>query len=164
MAIDFETANRYRDSACAVGMVRVDDGVVTGRRSWLIRPKQSFFEFTHIHGITLADVMDSPSFDQVWAECGELLGGAEFLAAHNASFDRSVLQACCLSFHLPVPRAPFLCSMAAARQIWNLRPTRLSDVCAFLNLRLKHHDALSDADACAQIMLAAARHAHSRRV
>lgn len=32
VAIDFETADRFRDSACAVGMVRVENCIVLGFR------------------------------------------------------------------------------------------------------------------------------------
>ena len=42
-----------------------------------------------------------------------------------------------------------------ARRAWNIRPTKLSDVCRKLGIALNHHEALSDAMACAQIVLAA---------
>jgi DNA polymerase III epsilon subunit-like protein len=42
-----------------------------------------------------------------------------------------------------------------SRRAWNIRPTRLSDVCNALDIALNHHEALSDANACAQIVLAA---------
>ena len=84
-----------------------------------------------------------------------LLAGAEFLAAHNASFDRSVLNACCASARLTVPEIPFLCTVKLSRSTWDLYPTKLPDVCRHLGLSLKHHDAASDAEACAKIILAA---------
>jgi DNA polymerase-3 subunit epsilon len=42
-----------------------------------------------------------------------------------------------------------------SRRTWNIRPTKLSDVCRKLKIALNHHEALSDAMACAQIVLAA---------
>lgn len=39
-AIDFETANSYRGSPCAVGLVRVRDGVSVAERRWLMRPPE----------------------------------------------------------------------------------------------------------------------------
>jgi DNA polymerase-3 subunit epsilon len=45
--------------------------------------------------------------------------------------------------------------MQVARQTWGVRPTKLPDVCRFLGIPLKHHDALSDAEAAARIVLAA---------
>jgi DNA polymerase-3 subunit epsilon len=47
--------------------------------------------------------------------------------------------------------------MQMARAVWNVRPTTLPDVCRFLGIALNHHDALSDAEACARIMIAAKR-------
>jgi DNA polymerase-3 subunit epsilon len=44
-----------------------------------------------------------------------------------------------------------------SRRVWNIHPTKLSDVCAKLRIALNHHEALSDAMACAKIVLAAAR-------
>ena len=52
-AIDFETANEFeRASACAVAVVRIEDGRLAARHSWLINP-QTRFSATCIavHGI-----------------------------------------------------------------------------------------------------------------
>ena len=99
---------------------------------------------------------DASPFAQVWTEIRELLRGVDFLAAHNAAFDRSVLQACCLSARLDPPPLPFECTVRHARRRWGIRPTTLPDVCRALDIPLgRHHDALSDAEACAQIMMAA---------
>ncbi|NNN06310.1 MAG: hypothetical protein HKL90_10460 [Elusimicrobia bacterium] len=49
-----------------------------------------------------------------------------------------------------------------ARKAWAIRPTKLPDVCRHLGLKLSHHDALSDAEACANIVLAAAKDGTTR--
>ena len=157
-AIDFETADHGPDSACAVAIVRVEGSQITERAVRLIRPPRREFAFTHIHGISWSDVRDEPAFREVWPALVPLLEGVAFLAAHNASFDRRVLQACCAVAEVPVPLAPFRCTVQIARKAWNLRPTRLPDVCAHLGIPLVHHDAASDAEACACIVLAAGAH------
>ena len=53
------------------------------------------------------------------------------------------------------PSLPFRCTVQLSRQTWSIFPTKLSDVCRELGIALNHHEALSDATACAQIMLAA---------
>src|SRR4030095_6557302 len=93
VAIDFETADMGRDSACAVGVVRVERDRIVRRESRLIRPPRREFVFSYIHGITWEHVAEAPPFVQVWDELRSLLDGADFLAAHNAPFDKSVLQA-----------------------------------------------------------------------
>lgn len=155
VAIDFETAAYARDSACSVGMVVVVDGAIARKEHFLIRPPAREFAFTHIHGITWQDVRDAPGFGALWPRLRGLLEGADFLAAHNAGFDRGVLGACCLTSGLESPELPFVCTVQLARRQWNIRPTRLPNVCAELGITLRHHDALSDAEACARIVMAA---------
>ena len=154
-AIDFETADPGRDSACALAVVRVEKGAIVRRESRLIRPPRRAFAFTHIHGISWSDVSGAPSFGEVWEGLRELVEGVSFLAAHNAAFDRSVMAACCASARLAPPALPFECTVRLARRLWGIRPTTLPDVCRVLGLPLRHHDALSDAEACAGIILAA---------
>jgi DNA polymerase-3 subunit epsilon len=84
-----------------------------------------------------------------------LLDGARQLVAHNASFDRNVLRACCDAAGLETPALPFLCTVQVARRTWSLRPANLPAVCRFLDIPLNHHDALSDAEAAARIVIAA---------
>jgi DNA polymerase III epsilon subunit-like protein len=59
-AIDFETANTYANSACAVGLVRVERGRVVDRAYHLIRPPFERFEFTYLHGIDWDGVRGDP--------------------------------------------------------------------------------------------------------
>ena len=94
-AIDFETANRFRDSVCAIGAVRVERGKVVERYYRLVRPWTQRFEYTPLHGIAWSDVRAAPTFDRVWPELRWLLRGVDFVVAHNASFDMAVLAACC---------------------------------------------------------------------
>jgi DNA polymerase-3 subunit epsilon len=158
VAIDFETADYGRDSACAVGLVRVEGGEIMDRRAWLIRPPRRHFVFTYIHGITWPMVACQPEFSGVWPEAARMLAGADFLVAHNESFDRGVLTACCASAGLAPPPLPFQCSMRMARHVLGIRPSRLDNVCKVLGIELRHHDALSDAEASARIALAAMAH------
>ena len=157
IALDFETADRYRDSACSIGVVRVEGERITARAHHFIQPPRALFENTGIHGISWARVMREPRFGDVWRKVTPLLEGAEFIAAHNASFDRSVLKACCGAAGIEPPPHRFECTVKIARERWKIRPTTLPDVCARLGLALRHHDALSDAEACAGIVLAARR-------
>jgi len=155
VAIDFETSAYDKNSACSVGMVRVEGGRVVAREVRLIRPPQRQIRFTEIHGITWNDVQDQPRFGAVWSELSPMLAGVEFLAAHNASFDRSVLYASCDAAGMERPNLDWECSMKLARSAWNLRPTKLSDVALHIGFRLDHHEALSDAECCAAAIVAA---------
>jgi DNA polymerase III subunit epsilon len=155
VAIDFETASYRADSACAVGLVKVANGEIVDTAVRLIRPPTRAFAFTHIHGLTWSDVAESDDFGKLWPRLEPFLDGAEFFAAHNASFDRRVLHACCQTYGIAAPALPFRCTVQISRRAWNIYPTKLSDVCRELAIALNHHEALSDAMACAQIVLAA---------
>lgn len=166
VAIDFETADRGQDSACSVGLVRVERGVVVQTAVQLIQPPRiesgdlftpapAEFEFTRIHGIRPHMVADQPTFGQAWPKLAPILDGAHFLAAHNAPFDSGVLTACCEAAGLPKPAHRFICTVRLAREVWKIYPTKLPNVCEKLGIGLNHHEALSDALACAQIVIAA---------
>ncbi|MBX9582635.1 MAG: 3'-5' exonuclease [Gemmataceae bacterium] len=155
VAIDFETADPGPDSACAVGLVRVEGRHVVHREKVLIRPPRPRVLYTAIHGITWGMVKDAPAFGEVWPQLLPLLDGAAVLAAHNAPFDRRVLEACCWSAGLPPPDVPFLCTVRLARRRWGLTPNNLPAVCRRLGIGLVHHDPVSDAEACARIVIAA---------
>lgn len=154
-AIDFETANYNPDSACAVGLVVVKGSRIVRREHHVIRPPDRQFVFTYLHGIAWEDVRDAPTFAELWPALRALIADADFLAAHNASFDQRVLESCCRTHRLRRPSHPFLCTVKLARTLWGVYPTKLPDVCRHLKIPLQHHKADSDAEASARIVIAA---------
>src|SRR5436305_897604 len=116
VAIDFETADHGPDSACAVGLVRVEGLKVVRREVVLIRPPRPRIVFSYIHGITWEMVASAPAFAEAWPALAPVLEGASFLAAHNAPFDRRVLAACCEAAGLSAPVLPFTCTVQLARR------------------------------------------------
>ncbi len=70
VALDRETANRARGSACAVGVVRVVNSGVADTWSTLIQPPERFATFdarnTQVHGLGADDVADAQRFADVW--------------------------------------------------------------------------------------------------
>jgi DNA polymerase-3 subunit epsilon len=157
-AIDFETANHQPQSACQLGAVVVRQGQVVARHCWLIRPRPLQFNRRNIevHGITPTDVRDAADFGQLWREMQEAFAN-QVLVAHNARFDLGVLRACLTFYQLPVPDLQFTCTRAIARAAWpNQAGYGLRAIADRLGIVFRHHDALEDADACAQVLLAAA--------
>ena len=153
IAIDFETADYGRDSACAVGLARVEGGRVAGTAYRLIRPPPSDMRFTDIHGITWEDVENEPLFGEVWPGLAGFFDGIDFITAHNAPFDKSVLYACCAAAGLGAPPHTFVCTVKLSKTEPGMKPATLLHVCHHLSIPLKHHNALSDAEACAKIMI-----------
>lgn len=154
VALDFETANHDRSSVCAMSLVRVFRGRIVRRFSTLVKPDTTDFRHRRIHGIGAKDVANAPSFPTAWRKAQRLLRGTKFLVAHNAGFDRSVLRAACERAGLPMPTQPFRCTVKEARRAWtDLDNHKLPTLADYLGLDLQHHDAQSDALACANIML-----------
>lgn len=151
VAIDFETADYGADSACALGIASIEDGVITRAESRLIRPPRQKFVFTYIHGITWNDVKNEAEFGDVWHGFRDHWIDADYLIAHNAPFDRKVLFTCCAVAGLDMPPTPFVCTVRVARTHWKFKPANLAYVSGQLGIALKHHDAGSDAHACASI-------------
>ncbi len=161
VAIDFETANERRCSPCALGVAVVQNGEITKKKSWLIRPKELYFNpfNVQIHGITQQDVKNEPELPDLWREIAPYLEG-QFILAHNASFDMSVLRHTLAAYHLPFPGLSYCCTCMIAKSAWPELPSfRLDVVSRRLDIQFAHHDALEDAVACAKVALHAAEKA-----
>ena len=157
VAIDFETANSFRGSPCAVGLARVRGGVVVRTASSLMRPPDGYDHFAYwnvrVHGITADKVKDAPAFVDLWPSVLDFIGG-DTVVAHNASFDLSVIrEACTVSGH-PWPSMRYACTLELARKLYNLPKYSLPFVIEAAGLSLDdHHEAGADALAAAQVML-----------
>ena len=157
-AIDFETACHNQASACAVGLARVRAGEVMETFYSLIKPPKGMEIlpfFTGIHHITMKQVAGAPSFSELWPSLSAFIG-SDLLVAHNSPFDRGVLTAVLYHYGLKAAAPKFECSCHLARRAWpSLENHKLDTVSRYLGIELDHHEALSDAVACARIYVAA---------
>ncbi len=156
-ALDFETANEGRDSACAIGLVVVENGSIVERKEMLIRPPSSYFHPLNvsIHGIRWREVRDQPTFEERWSAIAAYVGGRT-VVSHNAAFDMSVLRSALDRYGISYPHLGYGCTLVMARRLWpRLESHRLDAVARRLGIEFKHHDALEDARACALIALRA---------
>jgi DNA polymerase-3 subunit epsilon len=174
VAIDFETATW--GAACAVGIAHFENGEKIDERYTLINPQISArrwdFGAIRIHGIRPDDVVDAPTFADIWPELIHY-AACYPLIAHNANFDMGVLRSEIERASLPAPTISYGCSMQLARRAWPKRRKReveegtvaeiiaspenhkLSTLSEFLAIELDHHNALSDAIACGEITVQA---------
>lgn len=160
-AIDFETANSSSASACSVGLVKVRDGKVVDKAGWLIRPPlghDAFLEWnTRIHGIHAADVLEAQYWSEQLPDLLEFADG-DHLVAHNAGFDMGVIAGACAASRVPTPSFRYLCSLQIARKTYSLDSYRLPVAAMAAGFEdFDHHNALADAEACAAIIVHAAK-------
>ena len=160
VAIDVETANNHPSSICAIGAVRVQDGVITDRFYELVKPEPEYYfrYFTEsIHGIDRAMTENSPTFDVVWRKLHPLIGNLP-LVAHNKAFDEKCIRAAFRVYQMDYPDYPFLCTLQTARR--KIPRTlcasfSLPSLCDFLGIPFhNHHCAIDDAEGCAKIAMA----------
>ncbi|MEU4768159.1 exonuclease domain-containing protein [Actinosynnema sp. NPDC023794] len=160
VAVDFETANWSRGSACAVGMTLVEDGVVTDRFSTYVQPpgEGGFHPYhTSLHGITAEMVRHAPEWPQALRQILDFADGRT-LVAHNAAFDMGVIRDACTASSVPWPELSYACTLVVSRLTWQLLTYRLPFVADAAGVAMgAHHDAQVDADTAAHIMLAAMR-------
>jgi DNA polymerase-3 subunit epsilon len=160
-AIDFETAGPSAASACSVGVVVVEDGVVVERVGWLIRPPAGHDVFSEwnirIHGITPDRVLDAAGWADQMADLLQAIGERP-VVAHNARFDMGVMRAACFVSGVATPPLDYFCSLLVARRTYTLPSYRLPVAASAAGFSdFPHHDALADAEACAAIVVHAAQ-------
>ncbi|NKX50351.1 exonuclease [Arthrobacter deserti] len=156
-AIDFETANGFRGSACSVGLSRVRDGRIVAEASWLVRPPSGYDRFdprnVRIHGITEEMVAGKPRFGEVFADIADFIG-SDLLVAHNAAFDLGVIRSGLEVSELAGPAYDYACTVVLSRRSYSLVSYSLPFVAEAAGVPLQHHhDAVEDARACAGIMI-----------
>ena len=160
VAIDFETANKYANSACSLAVVTVENGQITKRGYSLIKPPFMQFdeECIAIHEILPKDVMDKPTFDKLWPAIYEKHLKGKLVIAHNAKFDIGVLRATLDHYNIEWPELDYTCTVKISKRVWpDLQNHKLNTLAAYLGYEFKHHYALDDAEICAQVAIAAAK-------
>jgi DNA polymerase-3 subunit epsilon len=160
-AIDFETANSSSASACSVGLVKVRGGRVVDKAGWLIHPPIGYDEFTEwntrIHGIIASDVADAALWREQLPDLVAFADG-DILIAHNAGFDMGVISGACAASFVETPPFRYACSLQIARKTYHLDSYRLPVAAMAAGFEdFDHHQALADAEACAAIIVHAAK-------
>jgi len=73
IAIDFETGNPKRVSACALGWAKVTEGEIVDTKGYLIKPVGGHAEFqSKIHGIKECHTCTKPEFWELFAEIQDM--------------------------------------------------------------------------------------------
>lgn len=145
-AIDFETAQGYRWSICQVGLIRVENGIVIRELDILVQPPNNYYwdRFTDIHGISSKDTLKSPTFNDIWHQIEPYIKNQNVIAHNGFSFDFPVLSKTLEYYGLPSPEYNKFCT-------YKIYKSNLADLCQEHKIPLNHHDALSDARACATL-------------
>lgn len=157
IAIDFEIANNDLSSACSLGIVFVEGNRIVDEKYYLIQPPTLVMDdrMSKVHGLTIEDVKDAYRFNDIWNEIQHYFHDS-LVIAHNAQFDMSVLKSCLVEYSLEIPKFHYTCSIPISSHA-----CRDMGISGSLKARTKwfgiqldhHHNALSDARACAELVI-----------
>ena len=148
-AIDFETAYGTGGyGICQVGLVRFEKGKISKEINLLVQPPNNTYwqKFTDIHGITAEDTANSLTFDKVWPEIEPYIKGQTVVAHNGMSFDFPTLSNTLKYYGMQAPEYE-------KQDTLRIFKGDLASLCKEYKIPLNHHDALSDAQACAQLYL-----------
>lgn len=156
-AIDFETATGYPHSACAIGLVTVENGVITEEYHTLIQPPDNEYWYRNVmvHGIKPVETLNVPTFDVLFPEIQKRILGRK-LVAHNEGFDRNVLMKTMKYYGLYYDELELADKWECTLKIYRrkgYKPANLKACSERNGIDLVHHEALSDARACAKLFM-----------
>ncbi len=148
VAFDVETATSKRNSICQIGLAEVKDLKIVSNNSFLVQPPKNEYLAINssIHGITALETKDKPTFPTIWNKI-ESDFELNVLVAHNASFDMSALLQTLDFYKIDAPKFKVICT-------YQMTKLNLQALCDSLQIILDdHHNAVSDAVACASAMI-----------
>ena len=157
IALDVETANADMASICQIGIAKYAEGKLVEEWSSLIDP-EDYFDFINIdiHGITEDDVVGCPTFPEIVDILDRFLNNT--ICVSHTHFDRVSISRALENYGLKEFNTVWLDSARVARRTWEefaWRGYGLANVCNKIGYEFKHHDALEDAKASGQVVLAA---------
>ena len=159
IAIDYETANSNYLSACALGITFVERGVVLESVQTYIKPPEEFSTFDPfnitIHKIQPRQVKNAPSFDTVWEVIEKFHSKNNVpFACHYSGFDIRVTEALLKYYDVKYQEIEFYDTFTIAKKMWpEFSNHKLNYLAQKFDIELDHHNASSDAQACALIAL-----------
>lgn len=150
VGMDFEYLITGRqDTPCQVGLVLIVEDVIVLRYSSLIYVPESIEgTLSYGNGITREMVKNAPSFADVVKVMESICEGAT-IVAHNKSTEMSVIKKACELYKIE----SWLTTAAMEDTCKLMGGKGLQECCELHNIELKHHDALSDAEASARLYL-----------
>lgn len=149
VAIDFETATAKRYSACQLGIVVVENGIIKDKKCFLIQPPNNEYskKSTAIHGISSKHTVDKPNFLQQWPLIKQLINDS-CIVCHNSDFDIDVLKSTCNYYGISDLRIKDI------KCTYRMTGYSLIEACQGLSISVSgHHNALNDAEMCANIYI-----------
>ena len=146
--IDFETANKERNSICAVGVSIQEDGVETSNFYSLCKPEPfNISRFNNVvNSLDYYDLKNAPLFSTIYPELKSIVDSVDYVVSHNADFDMDCLSTYLYKHKIDFPDFIYICSCELAVLHFNDNNLiRLEDIATYFNITYNEHNALADA-------------------
>jgi DNA polymerase III subunit epsilon len=129
-------------------LVRVENGIICKEVNLIVQPPNNYYwsRFSDIHGIVAKDTVNAATFAKVWQQIAPYIVNQNVIAHNGFGFDFPVLDKTLLHYGLLIPDYNKFCT-------YKIYKSNLANLCQEFNIPLNHHEALSDAKACAELYL-----------
>lgn len=156
VAFDIEMPTQKICAISAIGVTVVRDNKIVKRYYSLVNPETTFSKYViELIGITPEMVRDAPTLPAVWAEIGEYFTGAGTIVAHGAHGDLLTLVSALRRYKIEWPgEINYLCTCDMTLAINpEFEHHSLDFLCDQFEIPLSHHNAQSDSDGCALLLI-----------
>lgn len=155
VAIDVETANAKR-AICQIGIAKYTNGIKVDEWDSLINPEVDFeARCIEKHKIQQHEVLNKPKFYEIYDKLNYFMEGS--VCVFHSGFDKDAIEKVFNKYSLEPFNFQWIDSCKVAKRVWPEHENhKLKTLCEKIGFQLKnHHNALDDAIASAEILLAA---------
>lgn len=156
IAFDFEMPTQEEPAISAVGISVVKNGKITERVYSLINPETEFSPYVvRLIGITPQMVKNKPTLPEFWEKIRKYFESGFLLVAHGIHGDLLTLLLALKKYGISFDKEiSYLCTCdLTLAESPELEHHTLDYICDSLDIHLNHHDAQSDSDGCALVLL-----------
>lgn len=148
IAINVETPNAENDRICNIG---ISVGDASGIESAAVRINPEVQLDDVPDGLTADDILNAPTFPQLWPELSALFEGSLVLA-HNTAHDLNILKKVLKAYGLSAPSFDCACTYRTSKKFHpEFENHKLGTICSLYGIPLDTGDAVSHSDACLEI-------------
>lgn len=155
IAFDLEMPGQKELRISAIGITVVEKGEIVDSYFHLVNPETEFDPFViDLVGITPQMVENEPTFPEIWREIEDIMNSG-VLVAHGAPGDLRTLCACLDHYGIRwKDKIDYLCTCDIGIAFYpHLEHYSLDYLCEHIGVKLDHHNALSDSEGCARLII-----------
>lgn len=155
IAFDLEMPGQKELRISAIGITVVENGEIVDSYYHLVNPETDFDPFViDLVGITPEMVENEPTFPEIWREIEDIMNSG-LLVAHGAAGDLRTLCACLDHYGIKwKDKIDYACTCDIGIAFYpHIEHYSLDFLCEHIGFKLNHHNALSDSEGCARLMI-----------